>query len=153
MMKEKCKTLVQILTYSMAAFGFAMLCAYLLVTFSDGKRTYIPMEAIPQVLCYVGGVTLSISLFLTDLVFSSLGERKRIFCFFGLLYVMGMAFFQCFAPIGPFDRISHFFLFSVWILWMSFLCLAVWMVYQCSWDKKYNTSLSAYKAKLERENL
>lgn len=145
------KSLFQILIYSMAAFGFAMLCAYLIVTFHPQDRSYIPTMAITQTLCYVAGITIAVILFLSDIVFKKMNDKFRTIGFFGILYVMGMIFFQINAPIGPFDRISHFFIFSIWILWMSLLCLVAWYLYQSSCNANYNYHLNEYKKHLDNK--
>jgi len=148
--KEKMIILFQVFVYMLAMFGGAMLIGYLLVV-TGKEREYIPMEAITQTMIYVSTLALIVVCFLTDFIFTKMGNTLRLILFFGSIYVLGMTFFQFTAPHGPFDQIKYFVGFSIWILWMSGVALCIWLVYQNYTNNRYNNCLLRYKEKLSKK--
>jgi hypothetical protein len=146
-LEEKIKIIFQVGVYGLAAFGGIMLCAYIICAIIP-ERDYIPMAAILQSLFYVGGVTFAILISLTDFIFVKINDIVRIGLFFSIIYVLGITFFQLNAPNRPFDGIRYFIGFSVWILYMASIALGVWLLYQYSFNKKYNDCLANYQSKL-----
>ena len=146
-LKEKMQILFQVCIYGLAAFGWIMLCAYVLCNMIP-EREYIPMGAIKQSLVYVGGLLFAILVCLTDFISNKMSEKVRIGSFFAIIYILGITCFQLNAPNGPFDGLRYFVGFSIWILWMSAMALGVWLLYQSSFNKKHNNCLEKYQNKL-----
>lgn len=145
--KEKMIILFQVCVYMLTMFGGAMVIGYLLCL-TGKERDYIPMEAITQTMIYVTALAISIVCFLTDFIFTKMGNAPRLILFFASIYVVGMTFFQFAAPHGPLDHIRYFMGFSIWILWMSGIALCIWLIYQNYTNNRYNNCLNRYKEKL-----
>ena len=65
-----------------------------------------------------------------------------------IIYILGSIYFQFNAPNGPFDGPRYFVGFSIWILWMSAMALGLWLLYQRSFNKRYDDCLEKYQSKL-----
>lgn len=146
-LSDKLVELFKIILYAFAGFGFAMFLAYLLVL-GTSTREYIPMAAISQTLCYIGGAVIAITVALSDIFLEKISLKIRIPLFFVLLYIMGMVYFQFNAPYGVLSGARYFIGFSIWIVYASAIVLGTWLLYSYLVNNKYDRCLNDYKKKL-----
>ncbi|MBE5960299.1 MAG: hypothetical protein E7256_02760 [Lachnospiraceae bacterium] len=142
--REKLVELLQVLIYGVIMFGGAMFLAYVLCL-SIPERDYIPMEAITQVLHYIGGLLVGITICFTNVVSEKMSDKMRIGLFAIMIYALGLTYFSFVAPVGPFADGLHFIGFSIWILTMEFMVGGVWWFYRKITEQKYQQSLEQYQ--------
>lgn len=151
-MKKVSEKIIEILRvgiYSFAIFGVVMFLAYIFCK-SDESRQYISMEAVTQLLIYTIAITISVTIFLTDIVFEKLSNLPRIIMFFASIYIEGIIFFHLNAPKGPFYSIGYFLIFSSWLIWFSIMGLLSWSIYSNFVNTRYNDCLEKYKKSLDK---